>query len=162
MEDFEMPIIENEEQEQMVKLAVKLNQDNVIVDLLYFASQDYSEYTDFTLIEIKEKDLNNIQPFKTKYINGELVYSEEYSQEYYDFQNIEQQKLHTQVQIQEIEEWFNEYDLQVKQYERDTRLGITGTYHIGEMTYTIAELDQEATSKAYQINILRQELKNMQ
>lgn len=141
-------------------IALELNEDNIIIGQVYLASEDYTNLLAnddrFTLAEVE--DVNDIVPYKTKYENGQLIQLQDYSQEYYDKLDEEQTKAQIYSQIHEIEEWFNEYDLQVKQYERDTRLGITGTYHIGEMTYTIAELDQEAITKAQQINTLRNQL----
>ena len=145
---------------QKIKVAVKLNNNNVIIDLLYFRSEDYTEYPEFQIIEVE--DINAIIPFKTKYENGQLVQLEDYCQEYYTKQNEEQQRQLLQQAIQEIEQWFNEYDMQIKQFNRDVRLGEVGTYHIGEEEYTIEELDQTAIQKASQINNLRQQLNNLQ
>ena len=145
---------------QKIKVAVKLNKDNVIIDLLYFRSEDYTEYPEFQVIEVE--DINTIIPFKTKLVNGELIQCEDYSQEYYDMQNQEEQRLLLQQAIEEINQWFNDYDMQVKQFNRDVRLGEVGTYHIGNDTYSIQELDQTAIQKASQINNLRQQLNNLQ
>lgn len=159
MEDFEIPTIDYEEQIEKIKVAVKLNNNNVIIDLLYFRSEDYTEYPEFQIIEVE--DINAIILFKTKLVNGELIQCEDYCQEYYTKKQNEELRLQLQQAIHEIENWFNEYDMQVKQYERDVRLEITGTYHIGEEEYTIGELDQEAISKAVQINGLREQLQEL-
>ena len=67
-----------------------------------------------------------------------------------------------QMQINRIYEWFFEYDNQIKQYERNTRLGIVGTYHIGDNEYTIEELDNLACQKASQIRDLREQIKQIE
>ena len=51
--------------------------------------------------------------------------------------------------------WFDEYDNQIKQYERDKRLNIQGGYHIAENEYSIDELDELAVEKAERITALR-------
>ena len=144
---------------QKIKVAIRLNKDNEIIDFLYFRNEDYTEYPEFQIIEVE--DINAIIPFKTRYQNGQLVQLEDYCQEYYNMQNQEKQRMQLQQAIQELDNWFNEYDLQIKQYERDVRLGITGTYHIGDTSYTIAELDATAVQKATQINTLKQQLNNL-
>lgn len=159
MKDFEISTINYEEQIEKMKVAVKLN-NNVIIDLLYIKNADYTEYPEFQIIEVE--DINAIIPFKTKYENGQLVQLEGYCQEYYTKQNIEEQRQLLQQAIQELDQWFNDYDMQIKQYERDNRLGIVGTYHIGNDAYSIQELDQTAIQKASQINNLRQQLNNLQ
>ena len=56
----------------------------------------------------------------------------------------------------------SDYDNQIKQYERNTRLGIVGTYHIGDNEYTIEELDNLACQKASQIRDLREQIKQIE
>ena len=53
-----------------------------------------------------------------------------------------------QTELFELENWFTEYDLQVKQYERATRLGET-------FDKSIEMLDNEAREKALRIKELR-------
>jgi DNA integrity scanning protein DisA with diadenylate cyclase activity len=53
-----------------------------------------------------------------------------------------------ETELLELEKWFTEYDLQVKQYERATRLGET-------FDKSIEMLDNEAREKALRIKELR-------
>ena len=53
-----------------------------------------------------------------------------------------------QIEIYELEQWFDTYDLQVKQYERATRLGET-------FDKSIEVLDNEARENAIRITELR-------
>ena len=146
-----------------MKVALKLNNDNIITGFVYINNQDYTALLEsdnrFTIAEVD--NLEDVVEYKTKYENGQLVQLNDYCQEYYDKQNQEEQRQLLQQAIQEIEDWFNEYDMQIKQFNRDVRLGEVGTYHIGEEEYTIEELDQEAISKAAQITRLRNQLKNI-
>lgn len=147
-----------------MKIALELNNNNVVIGSVYIVNQDYTNLmandNRFTVVDVE--NIEDVVEYKTKYENGQLVQLEDYCQEYYDKQNIEQQRQLLQQAIQEIKQWFNEYDMQIKQYERDVRLGIVSTYHIGNDTYSIQELDQTAIQKASQINNLRQQLNNLQ
>ena len=146
-----------------MKIALELNNQNIVIGYVYLVSEDYEELmandNRFTLVDVDS--LEDVVEYKTKYENGQLVPMEDYCQEYYDTQQNEELKMQLQQAIQEIEDWFNNYDMQVKQYERDVRLGIVGTYHIGNDTYSIQELDQTAIQKATQINRLRNEINNL-
>lgn len=163
MQDRPIENIEEIEQISKIKVALELNNNNVVVGYVYLASEDYTNLmvndNRFTLADVE--NINDIIPFKTKYENEQLVPMEDYCQEYYTKQSIEEQRQLLQQVIEEINQWFNEYDMQIKQYERDNRLGIVGTYHIGNDTYSIQELDQTASQKASQINNLRQQLNNL-
>lgn len=148
----------------MLKIALELNDNNVVIGYVYIASQNYTNLmandNRYTLAEVER--INEVIPFKTKYENGQLVQLNDYVQAYYDKQQAEEQRQLLQQAIQEIKQWFNDYDMQIKQFNRDVRLGEVGTYHIGEEEYTIEELDQTAIQKASQINNLRQQLNNLQ
>lgn len=156
MEDFN-------EQNKKVKIALELDNNNVVIGSVYLADQDYTNLiandNRFTLAEVDR--LEDVVEYKTKYENGQLVQLNDYVQAYYDKQQAEEQKQLLKQSIQEIEDWFNDYDMQVKQFNRDVRLGITGTYHIGNTTYTIAELDAAAVTKAAQINTLKAQLNSL-
>ena len=145
-----------------MKIALELNNNNVIIGSVYLASEDYTNLmandNRFTLADVE--NVEDIIPYKTKYQNGQLVQLNDYSQEYYDKQLWEEQKRTIEEAIKLLEEWFEEYDMQIKQYNRDVRLGITGTYHIGENEYTIEELDEMAVAEAEMLNENRQRLKN--
>ena len=151
--------IGEEETTKLHKLAVQLNSQNVIVNFLHLASEDYSHIEGFTIIEVE--NINDVILYKTKYENDTLIQLDDYTQEYYDKLDIEEQKYELKAQLRELDNWFNEYDMQIKQYERDVRLGISGTYHIGEDNYTISQLDNLANEKAQQINTLRTQLNNL-
>ena len=140
----------------MGKIALELDTNNIVIGSVYQASQDYTKILKGNpkLIVVECVDIDDIIPYKTKYEDGQFYTLDEYTQEYYA-------QLQLQQAIQEIEDWFNDYDMQIKQYERDNRLGIVGTYHIGNDTYSIQELDQTAIQKASQINNLREQLKNL-
>ena len=146
-----------------MKVALELNNQNVIIGYVYLASEDYTNLmandNRFTLAEVDS--LEDVVEYKTKYQNGQLVQLNDYVQAYYDNQQAEEQKQSIQAQLSELNDWFNDYDMQIKQYERDVRLGITGTYHIGSTTYTIAELDAIAVTKAAQINTLKAQLNSL-
>ena len=146
-----------------MKVALELNNQNVVMGYVYLANEDYTNLMEndnrFTIAEVDS--LDSIVEYKTKYQNGQLVQLNDYVQTYYDKQQAEEQRQSIQEQLNELNEWFNEYDMQIKQYERDVRLGITGTYHIGNTTYTIAELDATAVQKATQINTLKAQLNSL-
>ena len=57
-----------------------------------------------------------------------------------------------QKELNSLEEWFNEYDNQVKQYERCLRLGV-------EFDKNIEELDAQATINQKRISEIRNLLK---
>ena len=62
-------------------------------------------------------------------------------------------------QIKELEQWFEQYDGQIKQYERAMRLNIAYDLHVNGVTYdSINALDNEAQQKAAQIRNLRSQL----
>ena len=161
---MEKEIVERAEEIPMKKIALELDTNNIVIGSVYQASQDYAKILKGNpkLIVVECVDIDDIIPYKTKYQNGQLVQLADYCQDYYTKQSIEEQRQLLQLAIEEINQWFNEYDMQVKQYERDVRLGIVGTYHIGNDTYSIQELDQTAIQKASQINNLRQQLNNLQ
>ena len=146
-----------------MRVALELNNNNVIIGSVYLASEDYTlvlrDNPNLTIAEIDS--LDSIVEYKTKYQNGQLVQLNDYVQAYYDKQQAEEQRQSIQAQLSELNDWFNDYDMQIKQYERDVRLGITGTYHIGETNYTIAELDATAVTKAAQINTLKAQLNSL-
>ena len=143
-----------------MKVALELDNKNIIKGYVYLVNQDYTlvlrDNPNLTIAEIDS--LEDVVEYKTKYENGQLVQLNDYCQEYYDNQQNEELKIQLQQAIEEINQWFNDYDMQVKQFNRDVRLGEVGTYHIGEEEYTIEELDQEAIIKASQINNLRQQI----
>lgn len=64
--------------------------------------------------------------------------------------------------LNDLTSWFDKYDLQIKQYERDKRLGIEGVYHIDGEDYTIDELDEQAIYVANQIKELRNQLQALE
>lgn len=142
-----------------MKVALELNNNNVVLGFIYFQDEDYSSLENVQVLDVE--NTNDIIPFKTKYENCQLVPMEDYSQDYYTKQQNEELRIQLQQAIQEIEDWFNDYDMQIKQFNRDVRLGEVGTYHIGEEEYTIEELDQTAIQKASQINNLREQLNNL-
>ena len=140
-----------------MKIAIELNNQNIITGHLYLASENYDD--NLTVVEIE--NASDIIPYKTKYENGELTYLDDFAQEYYDKQNAEQQRQAIQEQLDELYAWFDEYDNQIKQYERDVRLGQIGTYHIGETEYTIVELDLIAKDQARLISSLRNQINSL-
>lgn len=147
----------------MSKIALKLDKNNVIIGTVFLASQDYTKLlaNDNSFIVAECGDIDDIIEYKTKYQNGQLVPLQDYTQEYYDRENQEEQRMNINAQLQELYDWFNEYDNQIKQYERDMRTGCVGTYHIGNNIYTIQELDALATQKASDISSLRTQLNNL-
>ena len=64
-------------------------------------------------------------------------------------QQTEEEKL--EQEKQEILQWFEEYDNQVKQYERCVRLGV-------EFDKDIEELDNKATEKQLRLREIKEEL----
>lgn len=135
--------------------------NNIILGYIYLANENYSSLSRYTVIEVEnEKD---IIPYKTKYENGELSYLDDYCDEYYAQLNIEELHKQLESQLAELYAWFEEYDNQVKQYERDIRLGTTALhYHIGETQYTIEELDGMARAKAAEITSIRNQIKELE
>lgn len=108
------------------------------------------------VIEIADEDFVAIQN-GTKCFNGELT-------EVVDFYETEDEILKSKKERYEEElnnlyTWFEGYDNQIKQYERDKRLNIQGSYHIAENEYTIDELDALAVENAERITALRQLIK---
>lgn len=139
-----------------MKIAIELNKQNIITGHLYLVSENYNGFDNLTVIDVESEA--DIIPYKTKYENGELSYLDDYAPEYYAQQNAEQRRQELQNQLGDLYSWFEEYDNQVKQYERDVRLDIVGTYHIGEQEYTIQQLDELATEKASQISAIRNQI----
>lgn len=141
-----------------MKIAIELNKQNIITGHLYLVSENYNGFDNLTVIDVESEA--DIIPYKTKYENGELSYLDDYCAEYYAQQNAEAQRQELQNQLAELYAWFDEYDNQIKQYERDVRLGtIAPYYHIGEMLYTIEELDGMARAKATEITSIRNQIK---
>lgn len=144
-------------------VALELDENNIIKGTAYIANEDYTELLEndsrFTLAEVDS--LDSIIEYKTKYENGQIVQLDDYDQIFYEKLEREEQISNINSQLAELNNWFNEYDMQVKQYERDIRLGIVGTYHIGDNEYTIQQLDNLANEKAGIINELREELKEI-
>lgn len=141
-----------------MKIAVELNEQNIIVGYVYYATENYEDCENLTVIDVEREE--DIIPYKTKFELGQLVHLDDFSQEYYDKQNAEEQRQAIQEQLDELYAWFDEYDNQIKQYERDVRLGtIAPYYHIGEMLYTIEELDGMARAKAAEITSIRNQIK---
>lgn len=91
--------------------------------------------------------------YNFKYINNKVVEVDSTANI-----NIYQRKQELQDQLDELYAWFDEYDNQIKQYERDVRLGRIGTYHIGEQEFTIESLDQIAIIKADLITNIRSQI----
>lgn len=140
-----------------MKAYIKLNSDNSI---LYFHLVDdtHSVYgvTEDDIYELdREYDEKAIHPFeytikKTDVDNVyrvvKLAESSPLKEEYYSKINL---KRKTESEIRQIESWFEKYDMQVKQYERCVRLGITCDLHIDNIVYnSITDLDNQA--KVYQ------------
>lgn len=141
-----------------MKIAIELNEKNIIKGYAYQVSQDYSAFPYLTVIDVESEA--DIIPYKTKYENGELIQLDDFAPEYYAKQNAGQRRQELQDQLGELYAWFDEYDNQIKQYERDVRLGtIAPYYHIGEMLYTIEELDGVARAKAAEITSIRNQIK---
>lgn len=141
-----------------MKIAIELNKQNIITGHLYLVSENYNGFDNLTVIDVESEA--DIIPYKTKYENGELSYLDDYCAEYYAQQNAEAQRQELHNQLAELYAWFDEYDNQVKQYERDVRLGIVSTYHIGNIVYTIEELDELAIVKASQIRDIRNQMED--
>ena len=72
-------------------------------------------------------------------------------------QNVLQRERRQQLtqELNELYAWFDDYDNQIKQYQRDLRLNIPSNYHIGDKEYTIDELDELAMENASRITNLR-------
>lgn len=145
-------------------IALELNHQNVIIGYVYIVNGDYTnlmanEGNRFTLANIN--NLEDIIEYKTKYEDGKLIQLEDYIQEYYNTKNIEEQKQEIQEQLQGLYLWFDAYDMQIKQYDRDIRMGVAGTYHINDNEYTIVQLDTLATQHAIEINQLKQQLNEL-
>lgn len=95
--------------------------------------------------------------YNFKYINNEVVEVDNTANI-----NIYHRRQELEDQLGELYAWFDEYDNQIKQYERDIRLGTTGLYyHIGETLYSIEELDSMAREKAAEITRLRNIIKEL-
>ena len=144
-----------------MKIAVELNDQNIIKGHLYLANENYDGFNNLTVIDVESEA--DIIPYKTKYENGELVQLDDFAPEYYAKQNAEQRRQELQDQLAELYAWFDEYDNQIKQYERDVRLGTTALhYHIGETQYTIEELDGMARTKAAEITSIRNQINELE
>ena len=144
-------------------VALELEENNIIKGTAYIANEDYTDLlandNRFTLAEVD--NLDSIIEYKTKYENGQIVQLDDYAQVFYDKIEREEQIANINSQLNELDNWFDKYDMQIKQYERDVRLNNVQTYHIDNVEYTIAELDQEAITKSQQINTLRNQLNNL-
>ena len=105
----------------------RVDENNKIIDSANF------KYADDCL----ETEKNIVRGF-----DGKLVFEEELqTQKYLTEKESFEANINKQQRIYEIRTWFDEYDNQVKQYERCVRLGI-------EFDKDIVELDNQA--KAYQ------------
>jgi len=145
-------------------VALELDNKNIIKGYVCIASEDYTNLmaddNRFTLADVDS--LRDIVEYKTKYEDGQLIQLEDYCQEYYENQRKEEQRFLIQAQITELNNWFDKYDMQIKQYERNKRLNIEGVYHIDGEDYTIDELDEQAVNVANQIKELRKQLQELE
>ena len=137
-----------------MRVAIELK-NKIIVGYAYRVDENYESFDGMEIIDVESEQ--DIVPYKTKWENGELVHLDDFAAEYYALQEAEEQQRAIAEQLAELYAWFEEYDNQIKQYERDVRLGQIGTYHIGDVVYTINELDITANTKAAQITALRGE-----
>lgn len=86
---------------------------------------------------------------KKKYIDNQIV-DEIISQDVVDA------KL-TNTQINKLTQWFDEYDMQVRQYERAIRLNLNIDIHIDDKIYnTINDLDSDAQENAKELKRLKE------
>lgn len=109
-----------------------------------------NEHSNFPFFEMSFEDwCEKMQSHQTNqapyFENGEIVLKEEETQ------------LSNDDKIIELLNWFDKYDMQVKQAERAIRLGEEADIHIDGVVYkSIKELDSEANEKAKELKTLRQ------
>lgn len=109
-----------------------------------------NEHLDYPFFDITFEDwcekMQSHQTNKAPYFeNGEIVLKEEETQ------------ISNDDKIMELLNWFDKYDMQVKQAERAIRLGKEIDIHIDDKVYqSIKELDSEANEKAKDLKMLRQ------
>ena len=100
-----------------------------------------NEHLDYPFFEMQSHQTNQAPYFE----NGEIVLKEEKTQ------------ISNDDKIMELLNWFDKYDMQVKQAERALRLGEEIDIHIDDKVYkSIKELDLEAIEKAKELKMLRQ------
>ena len=109
-----------------------------------------NEHLDYPFFDITFEDwCEKMQSHQTNqapyFENGEIVLKEEETQ------------ISNDDKIMELLNWFDKYDMQVKQAERAIRLGKEIDIHIDDKVYqSIKELDSEANEKAKDLKMLRQ------
>ena len=132
-------------------------------DILFVPVIEGNTY-DITNEEIIKLSNHELKWAKDSSGNNILVHNDnsaELAQRQHDIEIYEAQ-CQIESQLNELYAWFDEYDNQIKQYERDLRMGNVGVYHIGDVVYTIESLDTLANTKAALITSLREELSQLQ
>lgn len=146
-----------------MKYGIKLNEKNTIVSVLWLKAGNYSK--DYIAIDTDKEIIPFKQSLETTYTNSvdekgnvskiasyKIIDLPDYSREYYAIQK----QVAKNDRIFEINNWFNKYDMQVKQYDRAKRLGLDNEIHIGDKIYkTIEELDTQANLYVKELNSLK-------
>ncbi len=144
-----------------MKAYIALNKDNTIRKFVEITEIHSVEAPKEYFYEL-DKDYKNVIPFKFKLEKTDdegiykLVELEEFSplkKERDEKIAKKREELSRQVSLKNelstLKDWFEKYDMQVKQYERCVRLGITCDLHIDNIVYnSITDLDNQA--KVYQ------------
>lgn len=139
---------------------IEINSDRFITDKTGWVKLDEGfgdKYTHAQGNYLNKPLMDEYGNYNFKYINNKVVEVDNTANI-----NIYHRRQELQSQLGELYAWFDEYDNQIKQYERDIRLGTTGLYyHIGETLYSIEELDSMAREKAAEITRLRNIIKEL-
>ena len=152
-----------------MEIWLKIGEDDTIIyNILNGVSENID--SDAKLYDLSLNDINSIIIYKSRLIastNGKWTIdnSKGYLTSYLNDIN-EQKKQQEEIsvikaKIEVLNKWFEKYDLQVSEYNRDIALGIEPNIHIGDKFYfTINDLYLEAKSNAEQISAFRKEIEN--
>jgi len=152
-----------------MEIWLKIGEDDTIIyNILNGVSENID--SDAKLYDLSLNDINSIIVYKSRLIantNGKWTIdnSKGYLTSYLNDIN-EQKKQQEEIsvikaKIEVLNKWFEKYDLQVSEYNRDIALGIEPNIHIGDKFYfTINDLYLEAKSNAEQISAFRKEIEN--
>jgi len=152
-----------------MEIWLKIGEDDTIIyNILNGVSENID--SDAKLYDLSLNDINSIIAYKSRLIastNGKWTIdnSKGYLTSYLNDIN-EQKKQQEEIsvikaKIEVLNKWFEKYDLQVSEYNRDIALGIEPNIHIGDKFYfTINDLYLEAKSNAEQISAFRKEIEN--
>jgi len=115
---------------------IKIDENKKIVEATTDKKEGYIEFTG---------EINYDKFMFARFIDGQIVYDE---QAYNEFLNKQNERMNSEKEIFEIENWFVEYDRICSEHARCQRLGV-------ECHHNIEEWDTLAVQKAERLKELR-------